>query len=58
MTVKELKALLENMDENLVVVFADSYTRNEGWEGDYENAVFEADDVIVNDNGQCEIVGG
>lgn len=56
MTVKELRDLLATMEDDMTVVFEDSWTRGEGWRPGYENATFEVTGVITNDNGDCELI--
>lgn len=56
MTVKELRELLATMEDDMTVVFEDSWTRDEGWRPGHENATFEVVGVMVNDDGDCELV--
>lgn len=56
MTVKELRDVLMTMEDDMTVVFMDTYARDEGWWPDCEKATLEVTSVIINDNGDCELV--
>ena len=56
MTVKELRDLLMTMEDDMTVVFEDSLIREEGWCPGHENATLKVTGVIINDNGDCELV--
>lgn len=57
MTVRELRDLLMTLEDDMTVVFMDTYTRNEGWDSGADKAVLEVEWAEVNDNGECELGG-
>lgn len=55
MTVRELIKVLKKMEPDMTVVYPDTYTRDEGWEGNFETAVCEIEGAEVNNRGELEL---